>query len=113
VLARAVDEAQTLLSVEGKDGDVNLRHDFAQQRRGLLGAQPLFAHRLAERIGFHEDLAHRVIVARPTRAQGVILLAQGAEQIGKGLQGHHHAPRLHHLVGVSRPQRDQPRNGPQ
>ena len=49
-LAGAVHEPQALPLVEGEDGDVDLGHHLAQQRRRLERAEPLLAQRLGERV---------------------------------------------------------------
>ena len=40
-LAGAVDKAERLVAVEGKDGDIDLLHNRAQKRGGLEGAEAL------------------------------------------------------------------------
>src|SRR5690348_8663672 len=74
-LARAVDEAQLALIVEGKDGYVELFHDRAQQTGGFHGAQPLRAKRLAQGVDFQHDLAERVVGAGLACAEGKVLFA--------------------------------------
>ena len=89
--AGAIDQAQTAGAIEGEDRDVNLFHDFAQQRGGLESAEPLPAQRFAERVHFPEHFAEHVFTIGAAGADGKISLAQGGEKIGKRAQRKHDA----------------------
>ena len=43
VLARAIHQAQTMIHVEGENGDIDLGHDRAQKRGRFEGAETLGA----------------------------------------------------------------------
>src|SRR5205807_6100571 len=80
-LARAVDETEPAFGVEGEDGNVNLRHHRAQQRRRFQSADAVLAHRLAERVYLAHDLAQRVEAPTAARAETVVALAQRGEKV--------------------------------
>ena len=55
--------------VEREDGDVDLRHDRAQQSGRLQRAEPLLAQRLGERVDLEHDVAERIVCRGAARAR--------------------------------------------
>ena len=103
-LAGAIHQAQALVLVEGEDGHVDFAHHGAQQGGGLHGAEALLAQRAAQRVDFAHDFAQRVVGAGRAAAHREIALAQGAQQVGEGLQREDHA--LAHGQGEPQPGAD-------
>jgi hypothetical protein len=89
-LARAVHQAQLQLVIEREDGDLDLLHHLAQQRRRLERAEPLLAQRLAERVHLEHGQAQRVVGGRAARPDRVVALQQCGQQVGQRLQRPHH-----------------------
>ena len=84
--AGAVHEPQFVLLVEGEHGDVDLRHDLAQQCRCFQRVEPLLAQRLDQRVHLDHHLAQRIAAASAARADREVPFAERREQIGEGLQ---------------------------
>src|SRR5688500_7599513 len=78
---RAVDELQTLITVERKDGYVDLAHECAQQRRRFHRAQSLFAQSLAEVVDFQHDFAERIACKRAAPAYGKVTFTNRGENV--------------------------------
>ena len=85
-LAGAIDEHQTMLVVERKDGHVDLGHHRAEERRGFLRAQALHAQRLGERVDFEHHVRQRIAAWRLPRADREVAFAHGREQIRDRLE---------------------------
>ena len=100
----AIDELQPLLAVEGKDRDVDLSHDGAQERRGFHRAESLFAQRLAEVVHFQHHFAERVARERTSSANRVVAFADGGKN-RKRLQRTDDAGL--EIEGDAEPQRDE------
>ena len=87
--------------VEREHRDVDLLDDAAEQRRGLEGAQPLRAQRVAQHVHLEQRQAEPVVGARAARADRVVALAQRGEQVGDRLERTQHA--LAHERGADEP----------
>ena len=61
--------------IEREDGDVDLLHDPAEQRRRLERTEPLIAKRVAKCVDLVHRLAKRVVEPAAARADGVVALA--------------------------------------
>ncbi len=86
LLTGAIDELQALFAVEGKDGDVDLGHDGAQQRGCFHRAESLFAQCLAQVVHFEHHFAERVAGERAAAANRVVAFANGGKNVGECLQ---------------------------
>ena len=88
-LARAVHELQASLRIEREDGDVDLLHHRAQQRRRLHGAQPLLVQRLGQGVDLGHHVAERIAGHGAAAANREVVLAQRRHQVGQRLQRRH------------------------
>ena len=89
--ARAIDQDQAVLVVEGEDGHVDLGHDGTEQGRGFLCAQALHAERLGQRVDLEHHVRERIAARRLARTHGEVALAHRREQIRDGLERPRHA----------------------
>ena len=89
IFARAVDEPQAAIGIEGENGHVDFRHDRAEQRCRFKSAQALEAESFAERVDFKERFAERIIGPGAACADRVIAFPQRREQVRHRLQGPH------------------------
>jgi hypothetical protein len=83
--------AASVLGVEREDGDVDLLHHRAQQRRRLQRAEPLLAQRLASAFTSSSARPSASSLRRAAGADREVALEQRAEQVGQRLQRPHHA----------------------
>ena len=74
------------VGIEREDGDVDLLHHRAQQRRGLDRAEPLLVQRFGELVDFDQHRAERIVGIGGAAADGEVVLAHGGEQVGQRLQ---------------------------
>ena len=89
--ARAVGDAQMLRRIEGEDGDVDLLHHRAEQRRGFDRTEALLVQRLGEGVHLGKGGAERVVGIDRAAADAEVVLAQRRQQVGEGLERHHDA----------------------
>ncbi len=92
-LTGRVDQHQPLVHVEREDRHVDGAHDALQQRGRFHGFGPLALKRVAERVDLDHDEIDARAGARAGAADGVVPLAQRAEEVR--LEQQHP---LHHLV---------------
>ncbi len=88
--AGAVHELELVFLVEGEDRDVDLRHHFPQEGRGLERVEPLMAQRFDQGVDLDHDLAERVTAARAAGAYREVPLAERGQQVRERLQRQHH-----------------------
>ena len=86
ILARAIHQPQPAVRIEGKDRDVDLGHDRAEQGGRFERAEALGAQGFAERIDFQQNFTQGVVNARASSTNRIIAFAQGGEQVRHGLQ---------------------------
>ena len=109
-LAGVVHQLQPPALVEGEDGDVDLRHDLAQQRRRFERVEALPAQHLGERVDLGVQVVERIGAPRAARADREVAFPQRRQQVGDGLQRHDHArPHRREEAGGEDRQRDRQR----
>ena len=92
-LRGAVGEAERFAPVEGKDGDVDLGHDGAEERGGFDGAEALLAEDSSELVDLGVERFEWVFAVEPcVGADREVAFAHGGEEVGGGLQRAHDAP---------------------
>src|SRR5450432_1246827 len=87
ILARAVDQPQAPLGIEGENGNVDFRHDRPEQSGRFERAEALQSKRLAERIYFQHRLPESVVDPGAPGANRIVSFAQRGEQVRHRLQG--------------------------
>ena len=78
-LAGVVDQPQAPAFVEGEDGDVELRHDLAQQRRRLERVEALPAQHLGQGIDLGVQVVERIGAARAARPHREVAFSRHAD----------------------------------
>jgi hypothetical protein len=89
VFPRAIHQPEASLGIKSENGHIDFGHDGAKKRGCFEGAQALNAQRFTKRIDFEQHFAERVILAGSPRANRVITLTKGGQQVGHGLQWPH------------------------
>ena len=85
ILPCAIDQPKFSLRIECEHGDVDLRHDSAQERSRFECTKTLHPQRFAESIDFEQRLAQSVILARATCPNRVITFPECRQQVRRGL----------------------------
>ncbi len=85
-LARAVHQSQLLTWVEREGGDVDLFHDFAQQRGGFQCPQALIAQRSRHGVYLLHHFAERFFGIIHTGPDAVIAFTQSFQQVRQSSQ---------------------------
>ena len=85
--AGPIDEFELVLFVEREHGDVDFRHDLAQQGGRFEGIEPLMPERFDEGVHLDHHLAERIAAARASGTDGEVPFAERGKQVRQGLQG--------------------------
>ena len=85
-LGGRIDETKVSGLIESEDGRVELGDDPAEERGGLERAEALRLMHVGECVDFDGEIAEGIIAAGSAGAKGVVLFAQGGDNVGERLQ---------------------------
>ena len=86
-LGSGIEEAEACVLIEGEDGGVHFGDDAAEEGDSFERADALGLEGVSEGVDFEGKLADGVVAIGATRAEGVVLLAEGGNDVGEGLDG--------------------------
>jgi hypothetical protein len=82
-----IEEAQTRFLIEGEDGGVHFRDDAAEKGDSLEGSYTLGLEGVGESVDFERELADGVVAIGSSCTEGVVLFAEGGDDVGESLDG--------------------------
>ena len=84
-LGGGIEEAEAGVLIEGEDGGVHFGDDAAEEGDGFERADALGLEGVGEGVDFEGKLADGVVAIGAACAEGVVLFAEGGDDVGEGL----------------------------